>query len=194
MLKRRAFAVMGAVAVLAGIAVTGVAQTHGKPGRVRAVSVSAAPARFTGTTETSLDDRTSTEKTASHTQVAIVPPTIPGSPPMSREKALDSNRRDTASARRIDRLEAKLTEWGLFHAVSRAGGDGDPAGFSVDQQVWVVAAAGEFVPQFGHGRTFPWAVRVYDVDSGNAITTLAGKDGEWPPFFDAIQDLAPGSS
>jgi hypothetical protein len=61
-------------------------------------------------------------------------------------------------------------------------------------RVWVVAFTGDVrFPGGGdvHGR---WALFYVDAKTGGAITMSCCGDGDWPPGFDALHDLAPSGN
>lgn len=112
-------------------------------------------------------------------------------PPVTRQQALDAakNQSSTAFARRIDRIESKLTTWREIQSARNECGD-YVAALKPEQELWVVAMAGDFVPQLGRGEHSPWVVNIFDATTGMPVATFAG-GGAWPVFFVALQDRAP---
>ncbi len=93
----------------------------------------------------------------------------------------------SAEVRRIDRIEAKLMTWHEYLASGDPGAY-KPAAAEDSAPVWIVAVAGEIVPQFGHGLTFNWGVFTIDGTDGGITSLTARNDGPWPAFFDALPD------
>lgn len=59
--------------------------------------------------------------------------------------------------------------------------------------VWVVAVAGTVHPQFDLlDSKFTWGVVVFDAQTGHDVALLAGSQGTWPPYFDALPDVSNG--
>jgi hypothetical protein len=97
-----------------------------------------------------------------------------------------------AEVHRADRTQAKLTTWGAFQSASGPSGQSGPAassGFTTGEKVWVVAVAGDISPAFSStANNFPWAVFIYDANTGAPMSMQAGPSGTWPPYFDAMAD------
>ena len=93
----------------------------------------------------------------------------------------------SAEVRRIDRIEAKLMTWHEYLASGDPGAH-KPAAADDSAPVWIVAVAGQIVPEFGHGATFNWGVFTIDGTEGGITSLTARNDGRWPAFFDALPD------
>lgn len=129
--------------------------------------------------------------------LASVPdaPTSAGAiaPRISRQEAIARIERLTLVNRRIDRLKAVRSTWDAVYT-ARADNTTLPKAPAPTTQVWVVAVAGDVVPQFSRGKHFAWAVFVINADTGDPMATFAGPDagpGAWPAFFTTLRDLAP---
>lgn len=111
-------------------------------------------------------------------------------PPVTRQQVLDATKNQPGIALRIDRIESKLTTWREIQSARNACGD-YVAALKPDQELWVVAVAGDFVPQLGRGgEHYTWGVDVFDAHTGMQVATFAGMDA-WPMFFLALRDRAP---
>jgi hypothetical protein len=112
---------------------------------------------------------------------------VPASP--ERVRAVRIDRADAiarvtrlaAQVRRVDRVEARMTQWSAIpgYAPTRPG---ETAG---DYCVWAVAVAGDIVA-FGGGH-YAWGVYKVDAASGEIAGTTAGS-GSWPTWVDDLSD------
>jgi hypothetical protein len=85
---------------------------------------------------------------------------------------------------RNDRLEAKLTTWSRLESVR--GHEYAVSPFPAALPIWVVAVAGDILPQASKGKHYPWAIYVFDATSGEPIFVHAGITGTWPAYFDVM--------
>ena len=120
-------------------------------------------------------------------QSVNAPPTA--APPVSRQQVLDAAKAQKGVALRIDRIESKLVTWHDVQVARHQTSD-FVASLTPNQQLWVVAMAGDFAPQLASGEHYTWAVSVYDASSGLQVATYAGP-GAWPAFFIDLVDQAP---
>jgi len=132
------------------------------------------------------------DKLPNHQPTAYVPPIATPrlttlAARIQQAEATSEVMRMTAEVRRIDRLEAKLMTWHEYVASGDPGAY-KPAAADDSAPVWIVAVAGEIVPQFGHGLTFNWGVFTIDGTGGSVTSLTARNDGAWPAFFDALPD------
>ncbi len=74
-------------------------------------------------------------------------------PTITRQQVLDATRSKTSIVARADRMDAKLTTWGILQTARGASAD-VVTSMQPAQQVWVVAVGGDFVPQLGRGEHF----------------------------------------
>jgi len=145
-------------------------------------------------TKSATADRFATNARVIARTLASVPEASTGGgaivPRISRQEVTARIQGLTLIARRIDRLEAVLSTWDAVYT-ARAGNTMLPPTFAAPTTpVWVVAVAGDTVPQFSHGKHYPWAVFVSNADTGQPMATFAGT-GAWPAFFTTLRDLAP---
>lgn len=116
---------------------------------------------------------------------------------LTSQDALDRVRRLAAIVRRADRAEAKLVTFADYETARGSrlllSGRVDPA-----KPLWAVAVGGEIVPEFAKPvpyvnrvPSYTWAVFLVDPTSGTVISTQAGRDGQWPPFFGRLVDRTP---
>jgi hypothetical protein len=54
--------------------------------------------------------------------------------------------------------------------------------------VWVVSAAGEFVPAHS-GESYSWGVIVFNALTGEWLFTEASSQSSWPAFFDTLPNI-----
>jgi len=115
-----------------------------------------------------------------------------GGTPLTRDAAVRRTAGLSAVVLEKSRISAKLTTWATYEFASGTGqyGSGPTTGFSPNEQVWLVAVSGKIRPAYAYGLVFPWAVFIYDAASGEPLSLLAKPVGTWPPYFDALTDLA----
>lgn len=95
----------------------------------------------------------------------------------------------TAEVSGISRIEAKLVTVGDVLAAGAS--DTSLSGVDDSEPVWAVAVAGKFKPSFALvDEILPWAVIVFDANTGNAQGSMAGMKGAWPPYFDSLPGTA----
>jgi len=156
--------------------------------------VEAAPARLFGVGDAGIADAWPSEfdKLPNHPVTAFVQPSsTPRLPPIAggiqQPLATSAVMKLSAEVRRIDRIEGKLMTWREYLASGDPGAY-KPAAADDSAPVWIVAVAGEIVPQFGHGLTFNWGVFTIDGTNGGITSLTARNDGPWPAFFDELPD------
>ena len=95
----------------------------------------------------------------------------------------------------VTRKAAKLTTFAEVNAAAAPQMTlGLGASESASAKVWVVALSGP-VPPFDL-RAEPddtWSAWVIDQQTGEGTASFAGRDGDWPPWFDSLHDLARAS-
>jgi hypothetical protein len=94
--------------------------------------------------------------------------------------------------RRIDRIEAKLTDWATYK--SALGDRGVLGGVTLapSQRIWVVAVGGDVRPAYDVEGTFTYTWGELSIDSGTGASLEfdAGWGPAWPPGFDSVTDLS----
>ena len=96
----------------------------------------------------------------------------------------------------ITRIAAKLMTFGqLVDGASPNVILGPGAGVSLTARVWVVAVSATVHPGLGLSVQKPdtWAVIPIDQQTGTGHAFMAGRDGNWPPYFYALPDLSHAS-
>lgn len=125
------------------------------------------------------------------TQIRNLVPTVNRPDIVQRVRSME--RADSLQVRRIDRLEARLVLNYELDAEKYAGGTPPWIyNYDPDRLVWVVAFQGEFRPQFGKGKSYPWGVFTFDAVTGQNLGANADTKGSWPAYFDRLADRSIG--
>lgn len=101
--------------------------------------------------------------------------------------AINAVRGLTAELPSISRVEAKKTTW--LDYMTAVGADSLGSQVPGNRDIWLVAVSGKIVPAYGRGLTYSWGVMAYDAATGMPLGLRAGP-GDWPDFFDSLQDLS----
>lgn len=104
----------------------------------------------------------------------------------SRDVAISRVTSQPEVVRRIDKIEAKLTTWEAYEANQGF----VEKGRSTNATVWVVAVSGAITPATAEGRSFGWALFVFDSAGIQYLASANGPGSTWPAYFDALIDLA----
>lgn len=122
-------------------------------------------------------------------------PTVSASatPAVSRQQVLDEVAALKGEVLQLNEEEAKLSTWATLLAADPTAQLYVPPGSTPSSEIWVVAVSGKIAPEFNvsqNGLTAPWAIYVYDADTGLADAVQLGGPSSWPSFFDSIPDLS----
>lgn len=130
------------------------------------------------------------ERATSPADIVFTPPDAEIRNP-SRQQALDNVLKQAAVVRRNDKIAAKLSTLGAYQNARRANGIDVGAGVQPPDtlKVWLVAVQGEIVPPYAKGRTFSWAIFIYDAASGTALG-MEANDGPLPAHYTSLPDEA----
>ena len=112
-------------------------------------------------------------------------------PQLLRQEALDAAL--TKQAQQTARHAAKLVrESDLERAASRSG-ENIGQDTSPDHFIWVIAVTGDYaIPgEYSGGPPATWTILVVnDQRPAQLSATWGGGQGNWPPFFDGLNDLS----